>query len=131
MGMGFEIQCDSITSGNAGISESTVSVPHDLVPSERDRLADEMLKGFRFCRLAGGLYWRGVDEQKKLLRPRWPQQLSELKTFLDRAGVESLSFEYWSPAPFWKANRSYVPIDHDAVRNVLRCYGPDFAHDET
>ena len=129
-GLGFEIQCDSIASGNVGFTDSTVSVPHDLVPSERDRLADEMLKGFRYCRLAGGLYWRGLDAEQKQLQPRWPEQLGELKTLLDRAGVESLSFEYWSPPPFWKASRSYTASGKGWAHNVLRCYGPDFKDDE-
>ena len=48
-GMGFEIQSDSIASGNAGLPEARTSVPHDLTPAERKRLADEMLTGFR-CR---------------------------------------------------------------------------------
>ena len=51
-----------IGSGNNGLPEAPIAVPHDLVPSERQRLADEMLKGFRYCRLAGGLYWRGLDD---------------------------------------------------------------------
>ncbi|MCG8581898.1 MAG: hypothetical protein MI866_18370, partial [Bacteroidales bacterium] len=46
-GLGFEIQSDSIASGNEGLPEARTSVPHDLVPSERKRLADEMLRGFR------------------------------------------------------------------------------------
>jgi DNA primase len=38
--------------------------------------AEEMLTGFRYCRLAGGLYWRATDPQGKHLRPRWPEQPS-------------------------------------------------------
>jgi hypothetical protein len=128
-GLGFEIQSDSIGSGNQGLPDSRVAVPHDLVPAERARLADEMLKGFRYCRLAGGLYWRGLDPEGKFLRPRWPEQLAELRALLDRAGVEGLSFEYWSPAPFWKANGRYVGRSVDDATNVLRCFGPDFARD--
>lgn len=127
-GMGFEIQCDSIGSGNHGMPTRESGVPHDLVPSERNRLADEMLRGFRFCRLAGGLYWRGLDADQKQLEPRWPDQLAELKTLLDRAGVESLSFEYWSPPPYWKANGVY---EHSKAHpdNALRCFGWHFAQD--
>ena len=64
-GLGFEIQSDSIASGNAGLPDAATSVPHDLVPAERLRFCGEMLKGFRYCRLAGGLYWRGLDPEKK------------------------------------------------------------------
>ena len=102
-GIGFEIQSDSIGSGNHGLPAAPIAVPHDLIPAERERLAREMLKGFRYCRLAGGLYWRGLDAEKKFLQPRWPEQLTELRSLLDAARVEGVSFEYWSPAPFWKA----------------------------
>jgi hypothetical protein len=121
-GLGFEIQSDSIGSGNHGLPEEPIAVPHDLVPAERERLAKEMLAGFRYCRLAGGLYWRGLDAEKKFHQPRWPEQLQELKQLLDTAGVEGLSFEYWSPAPFWKSNRAYPG-------GTLRCFGKDFATD--
>lgn len=131
LGLGFEIQSDSIGSGNHGLPEAPIAVPHDLVPAERERLAKEMLSGFRYCRLAGGLYWRGLDETGKHLRPRWPEQLAELRTLLDTAGVEGLSFEYWSPAPYWKANRSYValPEKNSRERNRLRPFAPGFAED--
>ncbi len=121
-GIGFEIQSDSIGSGNRGLPEEPIAIPHDLVPSERERLAKEMLSGFRYCRLAGGLYWRGLDEEQQRLRPRWPEQLQDLKHVLDTAGVEGLSFEYWSPAPFWKSNRAYQG-------GTLRCFDKDFADD--
>ena len=121
-GIGFEIQSDSIGSGNNGLPEEPIAIPHDLVPAERERLAKEMLAGFRYCRLAGGLYWRGLDPEKKFLKPRWPEQLVELKQLLDTAGVQGLSFEYWSPAPFWKSNRAYQG-------GMLRCFGKDFAND--
>ena len=128
-GLGFEIQSDSIGSGNNGLPEEPIAVPHDLVPAERQRLADEMLKGFRYCRLAGGLYWRGLDAAKKQLQPRWPEQLTELKALLDRAGVEGLSFEYWSPPPFWKANQSYIGAGEKDPLNQLRCFAPGFEND--
>ena len=130
-GIGFEIQSDSIGSGNHGLPEEPIAVPHDLIPSERERLSKEMLKGFRYCRLAGGLYWRGLDPERKFLKPRWPEQLVELKTMLDTAGVEGLSFEYWSPAPFWKGNDSYValPGRQSREKNRLRCFSPDFDKD--
>jgi hypothetical protein len=128
-GIGFEIQSDSIGSGNHGLPEEPIGVPHDLIPPERERLADEMLKGFRYCRLAGGLYWRGLDAEKKFLRPRWPEQLTELRALLDAAGVEGVSFEYWSPAPFWKGSQSYVGAREGDPRNRLRCFAPGFAED--
>ena len=60
-GIGFEIMSDSIGSANVGLPEEPIGVPHDLVPEERTRLYETMLKGFRYCRLAGGLFWRGLD----------------------------------------------------------------------
>lgn len=121
-GIGFEIQSDSIGSGNHGLPEEPIAIPHDLIPEERERLAKEMLKGFRYCRLAGGLYWRGLDKEQKYLQPRWPEQLQELKTLLDTAGVEGLSFEYWSPAPYWKTSRAFI-------KGTLRCFSENFAQD--
>jgi len=126
-GIGFEIQSDSIASGNSGLPEAFTSVPHDLTPSERERFAKEMLKGFRYCRLAGGLYWRGTDPAGKYLQGRWPEQVPELAQMIKTAGIEGVSLEYWSPAPYWKANNAYVGGDH--ATNRLRCFGPDFAND--
>jgi hypothetical protein len=128
-GIGFEIQSDAIGSGNIGLPEERIAVPHDLVLSERDRLAKEMLKGFRYCRLAGGMYWRGLDSEEKFLQPRWSEQLEEIRYMLDLAGVEGVSFEYWSPAPFWKANLKYFGNGREDVYNTLRCFGPDFIND--
>jgi hypothetical protein len=126
-GIGFEIQSDSIASGNSGLPEAFTSVPHDLTTSERERFAKEMLKGFRYCRLAGGLYWRGTDADDKFLQGRWPEQVPELAQMIKTAGIEGVSLEYWSPAPFWKANNAYVGGDN--ATNRLRCFGPNFAHD--
>lgn len=129
LGLGVEIQSDSIGSGNNGLPDAQIAVPHDLTPSERDRLASEMLKGFRYLRLAGGLYWRGLDAQGKQLQPRWPEQLKQLKTLVDAAGIEGLSFEYWSPAPYWKANRSYVGKGPKDGFNTLRPFAQGFDTD--
>lgn len=128
-GIGFEIQSDSIGSGNHGLPEEPIGVPHDLTQPERERLAKEMLRGFRYCRLAGGLYWRGLDEDQKNLRPRWPDQLNELHQLLGLAGVEGICFEYWSPAPYWKGTFSYVGKFERDPRNRLRCFAPGFAED--
>lgn len=128
-GIGFEIQSDAIGSGNTGLPEDRHAVPHDLIPSERERFAKEMLSGFRYCRLAGGLYWRGLDPEGKHLQPRWETQLEEIRQMMEWAGVEGVSMEYWSPAPYWKANNSYVGTGRQDKYNVLRCFGPDFAKD--
>jgi hypothetical protein len=132
-GIGFEIQSDGIRSGNKGLDEEEVGIPHDLVPGERARLYKEMLTGFRYCRLAGGLYLRGTDAAQMYLQSRWSEQFAELRETFHEARLEGASFEYWSPLPYWKANRRYVgtathPMEHDP-ENVLRCYGPGFASD--
>ncbi len=93
------------------------------------RFYNEMLKGFRYCRLAGGLYWRGLDADQKQLAPRWPEQLTELRDMIKTAGIEGVSFEYWSPAPYWKANRSYVHLGKTDYYNKLRCFTGKFAND--
>jgi len=126
-GLGFEIQCDSIGSANQGHPEHNRSVPHDLVATERERLYRDMLAGFRYCRIAGGLYLRGTDEEKKQLEERWPTQMEELKELVDASGVEGISFEYWSPAPFWKSNGRFS--GKDGSLNTLRCFGENFDED--
>jgi Glycosyl hydrolase family 30 beta sandwich domain len=118
-GLGFEIQSDSINSGNKGMPDEISGVPHDLTPEERTRFSQQMLKGFRYCRLAGGLYWRGLDADQKQFVPRWPEQASELKDMIHDAGIEGVLFEYWSPAPFWKINRKLPGPGWD---NKLRCF---------
>lgn len=110
-GLGVEIQSDSIGSGNNGLPAATTSVPHDLVPSERTRFATEMIGrgyGFRYIRLAGGLYYRGLRNDGKNLVERWPEQLTELAALIRDSGAEGVNFEYWSPTPGWKSNNSYI-----------------------
>jgi len=128
-GIGFEIQSDSIGSGNKGLPEATTSVPHDLVPEERTRLYNDMLKGFRYCRFGAGLYWRGLDADQKNFQGRWPEQMTELHDMITATGVEGISFEYWSPAPFWKANDKLTRVSGDPLPNKLRCFGKDFKND--
>ncbi|WP_372947275.1 hypothetical protein [Mariniphaga sp.] len=128
-GIGFEIQSDAIGSGNTGLPEDRHAVPHDLIPAERERFAKEMLAGFRYCRLAGGLYWRGLDSEQKKLFPRWETQLEEIRQMMEWAGVEGVSLEYWSPAPYWKANESYLGKGSEDRYNTLKCFGPNFAND--
>lgn len=125
-GLGVEIQSDSIASGNTGLPTATTSAPHDLVPEERERLCRELLKGFRFCRLAAGLYWRGLDAEQKHFQGRWPEQMDELRDMLRCSGIEGVSLEYWSPAPFWKAN---AKLTGSEANNVLRCFGKSFDQD--
>lgn len=126
-GLGFEIQSDAISSGNQGLPNDCTSVPHDLVPAERERFYKDMLTGFRYCRLAGGLYLRGLTADKKHIQGRWPEQMGELKEMVETAGIEGLSWEYWSPAPYWKANGKYT--GDDGSENTLKCYGSNFKND--
>lgn len=110
-GLGVEIQSDSIGSGNNGLPSATTSVPHDLVTSERTRLATDLVGhgyGFRYIRLAGGLYYRGLRNNNKNLDGRWPEQLSELSSLIKTSGAEGVDFEYWSPPTYWKSNNAYI-----------------------
>ena len=106
-GLGFEIQSDSIGSDNLGLPEKVVAVPHDLTPSERQRFYREMLRGFRYCRLAMGLYLRGLDPERRHIIERYPGQMAELKGMAEAAGIEGFAPEYWSPAPYWKSTGSF------------------------
>ena len=114
LGLGFEIQSDSIGSNNNGLPDLVSGVPYDLTTSERTRFYQQMLKagrsdrGFRYCRLAMGLYYRGLDPTQKLMRGRYPGQTQLLSDMLTEAGVEGMNVEYWSPAPGWKSNNSYI-----------------------
>ena len=107
-GLGIEVQSDSIGSYNQGLPEDTWSVPHDLTESERQRLYKDMLSGFRFLRLATGLYYRGTDAEGKHLRERWDTQNEELAEMIQVSGIEGADWEYWSPTPYFKGNNSYL-----------------------
>jgi O-glycosyl hydrolase len=106
-GLGFEIQSDSIGSLNQGMQDEVVAVPHDLIPAERTRLYRDMLHGFRYTRLAMGLYLRGNDPSQKHIIERYPGQMDDLRAMQDAAGIEGFDVEYWSPPPFWKESKSY------------------------
>lgn len=106
-GLGFEIQSDSIGSLNLGMPEEVIAVPHDLTPTEKTRLYKEMLHGFRYTRLAMGLYLRGLDADQKHIVERYPGQLNDLRTMQKVSGIEGFNVEYWSPPPFWKDSKSY------------------------
>ncbi|MFF2042745.1 hypothetical protein ACFVVX_20165 [Kitasatospora sp. NPDC058170] len=113
-GLGFEIQSDSIGSGNQGMPDLVSGVPYDLTPAERTRFQQQMLKagrsdrGFRYCRLAMGLYHRGLTPDRKRFVDRYENQTALLADMVRGAGVEGLAVEYWSPAPGWKANNSLI-----------------------
>ncbi|MHC0441070.1 glycoside hydrolase family 30 beta sandwich domain-containing protein [Flavobacterium sp. 3-210] len=107
-GLGVEIQNDAIGSGNVGLPDEVIAIPNNLVLSERKRLYKDMLKGFRYCRLAMGLYFRGLDKEGKRFRERYPNQLNDLKELMKGSGMEGISLEYWSIAPFWKSNNSFI-----------------------
>ncbi|MED7947338.1 hypothetical protein [Streptomyces sp. BE303] len=114
LGLGFEIQSDSIGSNNNGLPDSFSSVPYDLTPGERDRFYQQMLKGgradrgFRYCRLGLGLYFRGTDPTGKHLQNRYPGQAELLADMISRSGIEGVAAEYWSPPPGFKSNNSFV-----------------------
>lgn len=107
-GLGVEIQSDTIGSGNDGLPDKVSGVPHDLIPSEKTRFYNDLLKGFRYVRLALGLYVRGLTPDKKNIIERYPGQMQELSTMIQQSGMEGAAVEYWSPAPYWKSNGSYL-----------------------
>lgn len=108
-GIGVEIQSDSIGSGNNGLpADHTVSVPNDLVPAEQQRFYTEMLSGFRYLRVAEGLYIRGISADRKNIVERFPGQMEQLADLIAKSGIEGANVEYWSPAPYWKSNNSLV-----------------------
>ncbi|MFG2819963.1 hypothetical protein ACGFX4_11115 [Kitasatospora sp. NPDC048365] len=125
LGLGFEIQSDSINSGNNGMPTEVSGVPFDLTPSERTRFYQQILKanrsdrGFRYCRLALGLYHRGLDPTNKHIIDRYEGQTALLAEMIQQAGIEGVAAEYWSPAPGWKSNSSYI-------KGTLASFDPAF-----
>ncbi|SIT89757.1 Ig-like domain-containing protein [Microbacterium sp. RU33B] len=116
LGIGVEIQSDSIGSGNNGLpDDSPAYVPGDLTPSERQRFYDEMLTGFRYVRLAMGLYLRGLTPDRKNIVERYSGQMEQLAEMIEESGIEGANVEYWSPAPYWKDNDSFVRGSLDLV----------------
>lgn len=108
LGLGVEVQSDSIGSGNFGLPATVSAVPHDLVPSERTRFYREMLKGFRYVRLAMGLYLRGLTPDRQNIVERYPGQMADLRELMQESGAEGAAVEYWSPAPYWKSSNSFI-----------------------
>lgn len=118
-GLGVEIQSDSIGSGNNGLPNTISSVPHDLVESEKTRLYGDMLHGFRYLRLAMGLYYRGLTPDNKSFVERFPGQNADLSNLISQSGMEGVDVEYWSPAPYWKANNSLLQtVSGDTYNHV-------------
>jgi hypothetical protein len=119
LGLGVEIQNDSISSGNAGLPTQVEGIPHDLVPEERTRLYKDLLAGFRYARLAMGLYYRGLSAERTI-GPRYPTQNADLAELIAQSGMEGVAAEYWSPAPGWKTNNEY------GNGGRLKSFGPEF-----
>ena len=88
LGLGVEIQSDSIGSGNNGLPELASGVPRDLVATERTRFYDEMLRGFRYVRLAMGLYLRGLTPDRQNIVERYPNQMADLRELIREAAIE-------------------------------------------
>jgi O-glycosyl hydrolase len=108
LGLGVEIQADSIGSGNVGLPETISGVPHDLTGPEKTRFYRELLNGFRYVRLAMGLYLRGLTPDRQNIIERYPGQMAELREMIQESGIEGASVEYWSPAPYWKSSNSFI-----------------------
>lgn len=122
LGLGVEIQSESLGSGNT-MDETDLqhSVPHDLTKDERQRLYTDMLSGFRYMRLAGGLFYRGTDAEQKHLVPHWNTQDEELAELLRVSGIEGFNFEFWSPTPYFKSSGKY----HGGK---LKCFGQNWEY---
>lgn len=122
LGLGVEIQSESLGSGNT-MDENNLqhSVPHDLTEDERQRLYTDMLSGFRYMRLAGGLFYRGTDAEQKHLVPHWDTQDEELAELLQVSGIEGFNFEFWSPTPYFKSTGQY----HGGH---LKCFSEDWEY---
>jgi len=130
-GIGYEIQSDSIGSGNSHLPDKISGVPHDLISSERARFFKDMLPGFRYCRLALGLYLRGLDQDQKHILGRWSTQMEELQEMQDISGISGFAVEYWSPAPYWKGpNQDYIcasPSDGQHPRSLNNSFLNEFS----
>jgi O-glycosyl hydrolase len=67
-----------------------------------------MLKGFRYVRLAMGLYVRGLTPDRQNIVERYPEQMSDLREMMQQSGIEGAAVEYWSPAPYWKTTNNLI-----------------------
>lgn len=118
-GLGFEIQNEWTAAPDVNAPAKRYGVPLDLQPSERKRLAEEMLKGFRYMRCAMGCWFHGLTPDRKNYIERIPGQNETLAQLVKDAGVEGISLEYWSPAPYWK-------LDGNFVDGQLKSFDDDF-----
>lgn len=123
-GLGFEIQADMNAAADVDNDNGPVGVPMDLVPAERKRLAEEMLKGFRYMRVGMGIWFRGVTPDKKNIVERREGQAEALVQLMKDAGVEGISMEYWSPAPYWKTTNNFTD-------GTLKSFDDDFVDEFT
>ena len=123
-GLGFEIQSEISAHADVNNENRPLGVPYDLVPSERKRLAEEMLKGFRYMRVGMGIYFRGVTPDHKNMIERKEGQAEAMVQLMKDAGVEGISMEYWSPAPYWKSNGNFID-------GTLKSFDDDFLEEFT
>jgi len=105
-GLGVELQSDRM-GPNYVNSDPINGVPYELTNAEKQRLAEKMT-GFRYIRLAMGLWFRGTTADEKNIVERYPGQLQSIKDLITDAEIEGISMEYWSPAPYWKSTDSYL-----------------------
>lgn len=133
LGPMIEAQVSAFGAGNQLLNEAGGYL-HDLTPSELSRL-NSMLAALpgrpRFLRYAAGLFpQRGVTSDSKNLVEHYTtaglavagatqvvttvSQNAQLAAHLDASGFEGIDFEYWSPAPFWKANGTLSAGNTDA-----------------
>ncbi|RAV29577.1 glycoside hydrolase [Sinomicrobium soli] len=105
-GLGVELQSDRMGPDYVN-SDPVNGVPYELTSAEKQRLAEKMT-GFRYIRLAMGLWFRGTTPDNKNIVERYPGQLQSIKDLITDAGIEGISMEYWSPAPYWKSTDSYL-----------------------
>jgi hypothetical protein len=129
-GLGFEIQSDSIGSGNQGLPDSRVAVCRTIScrrsarvsPMRCSRASATAGSPAAFTGAAsiprGNFCARVGRSSSRSCAPCWIAPGS-------RASPSNTG----PPAPFWKANGRYVGRSVDDATNVLRCFGPDFARD--
>lgn len=118
LGLGIEIQSDRF-GPRYEPSDPINGIPYDLIPSERTRLATELASGFRYLRIAMGLWFRGLTDDQKHFVERYPGQLDLIKEMMEQANMEGISLEYWSPAPYWKST-------YNLLGGTLRSYDNQF-----
>lgn len=103
LGWGIEVQFDSI-SNECSTEDTDVAVPHSLRPEWRERLYDEVLRHFRYLRLAMGLYVRGELEEGRVYTGRKPWVLSDIRDLVEGNEMEVLYTPWTQPTAF-KINR--------------------------